>query len=389
MRIAELRRALGWGQERLLTELEQHAFRLGRSAPTRNSLRTSLSRWENGHNVPDESSRELLCAALGCSEDELGVGESSAPVGGSEPQPTVSSTAAITPDTLHIYRNLLGMYAQLDASAGPRAAIGPVREQLRTLEGLLHQASAPMRSELAELAARYAELGGWLAQDNGDSAAAASWSAKAADLAALTGNANLVSYVWMRRSNVATDAGQAHEGLLLADGALAQADRLPADLQALAYRQHAHAYALRGDELQTGRAIDRALDITVHSTDASDLAPYCGVSYIQSEAASAWVRLGRPDRAVGLLDDALRNWPAEQARDHGIGLARLAHAVLLAGELDRACGLGHQAADAVQAIPSARALDELEQLRGTLHQYRRNQPTVAELSDRLRLILRA
>lgn len=108
MRIAELRRGLGWGQERLLAELEQHARRLGRASPTRNSLRTSLSRWENGHNVPDESSRELLCAALGCAEEALGVGESSAPVGGSEPPKTASSPVAITPDTLEIYQKLLG-----------------------------------------------------------------------------------------------------------------------------------------------------------------------------------------------------------------------------------------------------------------------------------------
>ncbi|MEV4649012.1 hypothetical protein [Saccharopolyspora sp. NPDC049357] len=385
MRIAELRRRLGWSQERLLAELEHHARRLGRAVPARNSLLTKLSRWENGHNVPDDVARELLCAALGCSEDDLGVGESSAPVGGLEPPASTTSSAAITPDTLQIYTTLLGQYAQLDAIAGPRAAIGPVREQLSTLEGLLHQASAPMRPALAELAARYAELGGWLAQDTGDAAAAAAWSSKAADLAALSGKVELTSYVAMRRSNVATDAGKPHDGLLLADGALVHEDRLPADLQALAYRQHAHAHALLGDELRAGRAIDLALETAVHGTDASGIAPYCGVSYLQSEGASAWVQLGRPDRAVVLLEDALRTWPADQARDRGIGLARLARAVLLADDLERACTIGHQAADAVQAAPSARAVSELEQLRTALRT-RRNQPTVAELSDRLRLM---
>lgn len=112
VRIAELRRGQGWSQERLLAELEHHARRLDRAVPNRNSLRTKLSRWENGHNVPDEVARELLCAALGCSEVELGVGESSAPVGGLEPPPSPTSSAAITPDTLQIYKTLLQQYAQ-------------------------------------------------------------------------------------------------------------------------------------------------------------------------------------------------------------------------------------------------------------------------------------
>lgn len=387
VRIAELRRGRGWSQQRLLAELTQLAQQRGRALPTRTSLRVMLSRWENGHNVPDAESRELLSAALGCDEYDLGVGESGAPIEGLEPTPTTRYSASITPETLTIYETLLQQYASLDALVGPAAAIGPVREQLRTLEGLLPQASCNLRSSIVKLAARYAELAGWLAQDSGDSTAAASWSAKAADLSAEAGDVQLSSYIWARRSNIASEAGHAAEALLLADGALASADQLPADLLAVGLRQQGHAHALLGDERAAGRAMDAALDTATHATEMSGIAVYCTPAYVQSEAAAAWTRLGRPDRATALLDDALLRWPPEQARDRAIGLARLARAYLLAGEVEHACALGHDAIASVQNAMSARALDQLAQLRTSLRPMR-GQRTAAEVSDRLRQILR-
>ncbi|MGW5789191.1 hypothetical protein ACWEV3_01170 [Saccharopolyspora sp. NPDC003752] len=358
-------------------------------------MRVKISRWETGRNVPEELSRELLCAAFGCSEQDLGFDESAAPLEGLG-HPPATHRGIITPESLSIYDSLLEQYARLDALAGPRAAIGPVREHLRNLEGLLVQADTALKGAVARLGARYTEMAGWLAQDSGDHVAAASWSAKAAGLASQVDDPLLTSYVWMRRSNVATDAGyssharhaaegHAAEGLLFAEGALSRPEHLPANLQALAYRQRAHAHALAGQDKEADRAIDHALAIADQSGEESGLAPYCSLSYVRSEAASAMVRLGRPDRAVELLTDALLAWPADQARDRGIGLARLARAQLLAGELDHACALGHDATSAIESAVSARALSELERLRVALTPKRDR--AAAQLSDRLRPVL--
>ena len=54
----------------------------------------------------------------------------------------------------------------------------------------------------------------------------------------------MVSYVLMRKSNIATDAGQPGHGLGLANAALKQHQQLTPRLRAVALRQRANAYAM-------------------------------------------------------------------------------------------------------------------------------------------------
>jgi len=72
-----LRRArarLGWSQPRLAHAMRQEARRRNRRLPVPESLKTMVSRWENGHRIPDPFNREILCAALGIDEEDLGLG---------------------------------------------------------------------------------------------------------------------------------------------------------------------------------------------------------------------------------------------------------------------------------------------------------------------------
>ena len=47
-RLQAARKARGWGQQRLITELERAARRRGVTLPGRDSLKAQVSRWENG-----------------------------------------------------------------------------------------------------------------------------------------------------------------------------------------------------------------------------------------------------------------------------------------------------------------------------------------------------
>jgi hypothetical protein len=69
-------------------------------------------------------------------------------------------------------------------------------------------------------------------------------------------------------------------------------------------------------------------------------ANYCTSQYVQMEGANAFNRLGRPDRAVSLLRNALQSWPGHDQRDRGTALARLATAHMQAGEVEAACHAG-------------------------------------------------
>src|SRR4051812_26383084 len=69
--IQETRLERGWSQGRLLAEMERLAYSRGLSIMSRSSLRTALSRWENGHIAPTAPYRWLLGQLLGLAEEEV------------------------------------------------------------------------------------------------------------------------------------------------------------------------------------------------------------------------------------------------------------------------------------------------------------------------------
>ena len=100
--------------------------------------------------------------------------------------------------------------------------IDVVREQTRQAERWVREATGPIREPLLRIVSRYAEFCGWVHQDQGDFSAADEWTRQAVDLAQELGDPRLVAYGLMRRSNVATEAGRATDGLHLAEAALRQ-----------------------------------------------------------------------------------------------------------------------------------------------------------------------
>lgn len=182
----------------------------------------------------------------------------------------------------------------------------------------------------------------------------------------------------MRRSNVATDAGDAGTGLGLANAALRDADRLTPGLRAIALRQRAHAHALAGEPDDCARAIDDALSEVAKPAESDGLTVYCTPSYVAMEAGDAWMRLDRPAKAIPIYEDGLRRWPAGFERDRGLCLSRLAVAHAESGQVEQATLIGRQAAGAVQAASSARAAAQLRRLRLRLAPHL-SMPDVAEL----------
>src|SRR3954451_15427070 len=67
------RRARGWAQMRLLSELQRVAKFRDVALPSRNSLKTEVSRWENGHVTPTEPYVALLAEVYELNPTELGL----------------------------------------------------------------------------------------------------------------------------------------------------------------------------------------------------------------------------------------------------------------------------------------------------------------------------
>jgi len=187
------------------------------------------------------------------------------------------------------------------------------------------------------------------------------------------------SYLLMRKSNIATDANEPDRALTLADAALRQSTGSPR-MNAVILRQKANAYAALGDAPQCATAIDQAYEM-VNQDDPDGLLmnSYCTEQYVEMEAAACWTRLNKPEQALSVFRKNFADWPALQRRDRGLSLARLATAYAAVGEVEQACVIGGEAVQVAHVTGSARATQELYQLRRRLLPWKR-QDAVSDLS---------
>ena len=283
--------------------------------------------------------------------------------------PQEAPAPAHAPELAGHLRRVLAEFSSLDNLLGPGPLLTVVPAQLAAVEQLLSDASPEVRGELLDVAARCAELAGWVHQDAGDLATADRWTARAVDYALAGGAPRLVTYVLMRRSNIASDGHDAGRALALAQAALRDADRLTPQLRAVALRQEAHAHALRHDAPASARALDHAMGELLGSGDGEpefDLTAYCTPGYVGMEAAACWIQLGEPERAIATFERRLNAWPAGYKRDLGLCLARLAVAHAAHRDMEQAGAVGLQAVAVVRETRSARSLRELARLEALL-----------------------
>jgi len=375
-RLREIRAAAGYKQSKLLFLLQQTAPALEIDLPPVTSLKRQVSRWENGAPMSAEY-RRLFCRVYDRTEAELGFA--------ALPTPTVALTATVAelpttvlagptvgPDVLSYLRAVFAEYTRADNLLGPHHLKTIAVGQLDFIGQLLRSARGTQRTELLGIAARFAEFAGWLHQDAGDLTTAAYWSGRASEYAHELSDPWLTSYIFMRRSNIATDMHDPGTAIGLAEAALRDPGRLTPGLRAVALRQRAHAAALWNDRDDCLRAIDAAtaelVDVDPGGPE-SDMTTYCTPAYIAMETASCWVQLGHPDQAIPMYEGTLTDWPRGLERDRGLCLSRLAVAHAAAGNTPEALHATSRAATAVRAAHSTRAVHQLYTARTTLAAY--------------------
>lgn len=268
------------------------------------------------------------------------------------------------------FGTVLGTLAAADAAAGPLLVLASARAQSELIATLARATSGSDRRVALPVAARFAEFTGWLFQDSGDIGQASRWTDQALGHALELGAPQLMSYVLMRKANIAADAQDYAQSLGLAEAALRTSGTLAPRLQAVALRQKALASAQLGDGDGSACSLDRAREMVDDAGGngldpfAEELVPYCGPSYIEMEAATCWVHLGKPDQAIPVFERSLRRWPAdEQTRDRALCLARLATAHALSGNFDAAAATGLDAVEAHTRTRSARTYKQLMAMR--------------------------
>lgn len=368
----------GWTQARALLALREAAKEDRVSIANPSSLKTMLSRWENGARV-DPIYQRLLCKVYNQTPEELGF------ISEAEVRklrvPRVAAT--VHSDMVGYFRNIFTQHIQADSLFGPHHLVDVVRAQAALLDQVLLNARGDVRDELLQLACRYNEFAGWLSQDSGDPDNAMAFSDRAMDYALEINDPRETAYVLMRKANIAIDQGRPARALGLADAALRNPSQVPPRIRALILGQRARAHAHLAEPDECRRAVDEAYrEVHRPGDDSDDLAPYCTPSYIAMEAAASWNRIGRFEAAIATYEESLNNWPQGQQRDHEVFLARLTTSYVGRQDLERACETGRHAVEVVQSATSSRALVELAQVRTRLAPWRRD----AEVSDLSRQI---
>lgn len=270
----------------------------------------------------------------------------------------------VEPQVAAQIRSLLPGYSATDNLTGPRPLLGAVPTHLAHVERLLPSTSGRVRRDLLQTAARVSEFIGWLFQDAGDLRSATGYTDRALRYGHELGDATLVAYALMRHSNIASDGRDGARALGFASSALQHWESLTPGLRALILRQQASGHTLLQNLSATNEAIDKGLEqahiaSTTDPETPDDLTGYCTPSYLEMEAATCLVRLGRPESAIDALERGLADWRPEYRRDLGLCLARAATTYAVVGDRSRA----HEAAEGALIIASetksARTIREL------------------------------
>jgi transcriptional regulator with XRE-family HTH domain len=235
-RLKEARTARGWSQLRLITELERRATALHLNLPSRASLKTQVSRWENGHVSPDDLYASLLAEIYETTPLDLDLG-SSAKTPAVQRLPGATPTGPVSGEWLGCMEAVLAEYARTDNEVGPRFLIRGVTQHLTQLEQMALAARGLVREEAFRLCSRFAEFAGWLCQDAGDLLEAERWTDRALDYVEHSGDEHARAYILMRKSTIAAERRECPRAVALAVAAGRAPEGKPSHLQALVFRQ--------------------------------------------------------------------------------------------------------------------------------------------------------
>ncbi|PPJ22954.1 hypothetical protein C5E45_15335 [Nocardia nova] len=206
IRAARTRR--GWSQAQLIAALRAHASQQGIALMSPHSLRTALSRWENGRHMPDNLYARLLRQVLG--------------------MPTATVDLARGGTLFEVLLNHTNSLRMLDRRFGAPAARLQTAAHVTALDAMWHSSKGADRSVIARAQADAAALAAWQDFDVGDTAAAAAHYKEARTAALRAEDPILLAHTIGEEAVMLAETGQAEKRQAAAALAqVSQAERIP------------------------------------------------------------------------------------------------------------------------------------------------------------------
>ena len=246
------------------------------------------------------------------------------------------------------WANLLRLLGRLDMLRGPTDILDAVRRETALIAAHGKVARGELRIQLMRVEARWADLAAWLCEDTGRTQERDAWTERVGRLAQEANDSELVAF-WRARQGEWAAMARDPRAAGLGEAAL-RVRGVSAQTRVWSTRQAALGHAYAGDVELCERRLHDAYSF-LEDTD-SPVPPWAHEfrvtrSGTRATEACCWLAIA-PAKAVGLYEEALRDWPCDEVRDRGLHRSRLALACGQAGEVDRA------KAEAAQALVIAK-----------------------------------
>jgi len=269
---------------------------------------------------------------------------------------------------------------------GAHEVLATVQREIVRIAEHRQVARGELRTQLLRVESRWAAHAAWLSNDTGDPRRRDAWTEHALSLAREAGYHDMVAYLLMRQSQWAAEGLDARRAITFANAAL-RVPRVSQSTRALCASKAALGHALANDAASCERSLAETARLLTHRNTGEPATPYEDLSgplvttpYVRAAGARCWLSL-RPQKAVVMLEDALRRWPHDRTRDRGLHQTRLALACAATKEPDRAAAEGIKALNIARTTKSDVTVRELKRLDRQLAGY--DVPAVGEFREAL------
>ena len=361
-----VREARGWTQDVAVRQFLAVAQKLNIPVGEAQSVRTSLSRWENHKRLPDGANRRILRELYGRTDAEMGL------AGGGVSESDDGDTDALSARLRSVDRvdaNLILLVARRthefrlqDRQFGAALMLDQMSAHIDTLKGMLSYTVMPAeRRALANVLADAGALAGWQALDAGAVARAWNYFDLARQAGGESGQVTLLAHAMGEQAYALLDLGYPGRATQLIDAAMSLGE-LPPLLRAWLTAARGEFLAAQGDASNSQRSFDRAQHL-LQGDQRDDSLPFLALDdvHLARWRGSALARLGSAE-AIPELTVALERLDASFVRARCAIHTDLALAFAQAGERELARHNIRIARELAREVGSVRLLHRLNSI---------------------------
>lgn len=363
--LQDVRKQLGYSADAVITMLMARADRIGEQVATRASLKTKLSRWENGHEpVSGAGYQRLFRDIYGRTNEELGFPSEQQDDEAAELRARLAAARTVDATTVEIFRRQVDHARHVDRRFGGISLLDQLRSHIDQVDNLLRfGARRGQREELAAVLTEASTLAGWESLDRNAINQAWGHYERAKSAAREAGSTPLLAHATAEQAFVLIDLGETALALEQLGDARALGDDVATPLlRAWLAAAHGEGHAAAGRRDDALHAFDDASALL--PTDPADPALpflFLGDSHLDRWRGNALAKLGDAN-AIAYLNAALTQLPVEFIRARVGLLVDLAYAHAASGARDASQSYASDARRLALQIKSDRHLRRLQRL---------------------------